>query len=641
MTKAREILKNNTTFDCKLCNKKDMKTTGFSNHINGIHVKKEKQISSLQNYYDIFINELWGNDIKKCKFCSNDTKFISIFEGYKFFCSHQCSVSTEEYKMLNLTNHKKSLLEKYGVEHSSQISGYANRVKKTKLERYGDENYVNIEKAKKTNLEKYGVEHYVQSKKIKEQIKQTSLKKYGVEHYTQNEAVKKKIKEINLERYGVDSFMKTEEFKTKSKTTSIKKYGTEFPIQNEEIKNKGKQTLIKLYGVDSSFKLKKTRDNGKNIIRKRFEKNFNSIVDLQIQLINAKKSEFKCLICDTVFIFKPLGKYVYLTSNRSTPSRFPHCSKCNPIGKQEGSSVQKEISSYILSFLDKNKIKLNDKNILKEINKELDLLIEDHNVAFEINGLYWHCDIRGKKPRIYHINKTEIAEKNNIQLIHIFEDEIINKSKIIKTKIDYLLNNTKNYNFVGARKCKIEKVSQNNYNKFYEENHLQGKVIGANFSYGLFYNHELIACITFGQQRISLGNKKQLNEYELFRFCTKSGFIVPGAASKLFSYFVKNHNPNKIISYADRRWTSTVNKNTVYQNLGFKEINKSEPNYYYLLKEDNYRKRQNRFKFRKSELSKLLSVYDPNISEWENMKNNGHDRIWDCGTIKYEWTKPI
>jgi hypothetical protein len=30
-----------------------------------------------------------------------------------------------------------------------------------------------------------------------------------------------------------------------------------------------------------------------------------------------------------------------------------------------------------------------------------------------------------------------------------------------------------------------------------------------------------------------------------------------------------------------------------------------------------------------------LKVYDPNLSEWENMKNNGYDRIWDCGNSKY------
>jgi hypothetical protein len=39
--------------------------------------------------------------------------------------------------------------------------------------------------------------------------------------------------------------------------------------------------------------------------------------------------------------------------------------------------------------------------------------------------------------------------------------------------------------------------------------------------------------------------------------------------------------------------------------------------------------------FQKHKLEKLLKIYNPSLSEWENMKNNGYDRIWDCGHGKY------
>ena len=32
-----------------------------------------------------------------------------------------------------------------------------------------------------------------------------------------------------------------------------------------------------------------------------------------------------------------------------------------------------------------------------------------------------------------------------------------------------------------------------------------------------------------------------------------------------------------------------------------------------------------------NKLEKLLKIYNHSLSEWENMKNNGYDRIWDCG----------
>ena len=33
----------------------------------------------------------------------------------------------------------------------------------------------------------------------------------------------------------------------------------------------------------------------------------------------------------------------------------------------------------------------------------------------------------------------------------------------------------------------------------------------------------------------------------------------------------------------------------------------------------------------KHRLHKVLKEYDENLSEYQNMLNNGFDRIWDCG----------
>ena len=38
-------------------------------------------------------------------------------------------------------------------------------------------------------------------------------------------------------------------------------------------------------------------------------------------------------------------------------------------------------------------------------------------------------------------------------------------------------------------------------------------------------------------------------------------------------------------------------------------------------------------------LPKKLNVFNPKLSEWENMKKNKYDRIWDCGNLKYIWRK--
>ena len=33
-------------------------------------------------------------------------------------------------------------------------------------------------------------------------------------------------------------------------------------------------------------------------------------------------------------------------------------------------------------------------------------------------------------------------------------------------------------------------------------------------------------------------------------------------------------------------------------------------------------------------------MFDPHLTEWQNMQLNGYDRIWDCGHYKFEWINP-
>jgi len=134
--------------------------------------------------------------------------------------------------------------------------------------------------------------------------------------------------------------------------------------------------------------------------------------------------------------------------------------------------------------------------------------------------------------------------------------------------------------------------------------------------------------MSFGKRKIS---KSQTSLWELIRYATISNFNCVGVASKLFKYFERKYQPTQIISYADRRWS----EGNLYYKLGFTLDHISSPNYWYMHK-SNYLKRMHRYNFRKSTLKKL-KIFNPNLSEWENMKNNGYDRIWDCGN--YVFTK--
>jgi hypothetical protein len=124
-------------------------------------------------------------------------------------------------------------------------------------------------------------------------------------------------------------------------------------------------------------------------------------------------------------------------------------------------------------------------------------------------------------------------------------------------------------------------------------------------------------------------------EWEMVRFCNKLNVVIPGGASKLFSYFIKNYNPTSIVSYSDRRYFD----GNIYSTLGFNFINNTPPGYHYISKD--YKQLINRMQFQKHKQKNKLETFDPSLSEWDNMKINGFDRIWDCGHGKWIWTKSI
>lgn len=281
------------------------------------------------------------------------------------------------------------------------------------------------------------------------------------------------------------------------------------------------------------------------------------------------------------------------------------------------SKIETEIKEFIKSLgFEAN----TDRKILN--GKEIDVLIPSLKIAFEIDGLRWHNEIT--KDNNYHLRKTEQCKDCGISLYHIFEDEWEFKRDIVESRIRNILNCTQNKIF--ARKCQIKAVDKSIAMRFLDENHLQGKC-GSIINYGLYYNNELVSLMTFGKQRKNMGRNDTGNTYELIRFCNKLNTNVVGGASKLFKHFIKEFNPSSVISYADRRWSN----GDLYTKLNFSHVHNSRPNYFYIIGH----KRKNRFGFRKDILVK--EGYDANKSEHQIMFDRGIYRIYDCGTMLFEY----
>ena len=570
------------------------------------------------------------------KICLNCSEKFETQKKYQKFCSCKCSSS---YKPL--------------------IEIRVNKTKKTKLKKYGDENYVNSEKAKQTNLEKYGVDNPLKSPKIRKKVENTLMEKYGVKHNWNNGELRDKIKNTMIERYGVEHQMYDEDIKNKVKTTTIKngndttfinkdhrklaiekfeeKYGVKYPFQSPEILKKInninealygyanpmksdliKQKRIKIfreqYGVDNPAQINEIRskisktqkdkfydmlyksDRLKNEVEPLFLKNeYNGV---------SNNNLFKCLKCNKEF------------ESTFISGRIPRCPICYSIYK---SKPEKDILKYIKSIYD-GKIIENDKKILNKL--ELDIYLPEKNLAIEFDGLHWHSDLTLNDKK-YHLNKTLKCEKQNIQLIHIFEDEWINKQEIVKNKLKNLLGLSTEK--IYARNCKIRELLSQEKKYFLNMYHIQGDD-KSSIKIGLFYENDLVAVMTFGNRRVAMGKKStEKGEYELLRYATSKNVV--GGAGKLLSYFIKNYQPKKIVSYADRRWS----QGNLYEKLGFELVSKTPLNYWYI----KGLSRIHRFNFRKNVLSKKLEIFSGELTEWQNMQLNGYDRIWDCGSLKY------
>lgn len=281
------------------------------------------------------------------------------------------------------------------------------------------------------------------------------------------------------------------------------------------------------------------------------------------------------------------------------------------------SMVERAVVEYLKSF--NIEIIEGDWDILG--NKELDIYLPEYKLAIEINGLYWHSyhpKMHDGENRIRHLEKTLLCEKVGITLMHITDEEWLNKGDIIKSIIASKLH--KNHR-IFARKCTIKTLSTDEARIFFDENHLQG-FIAASHYYGLYYNDDLVEAISAGTGRF-----ENSPITELYRLCSKKGINVIGGGSKLLSH-LKRIVGDDIYTYCDRDKST----GSGYLNMGFILVKHTKPGYFWT----NGTKVISRYRCQKSNLSSWLKNFDPEKSEAENMFENNYRRFWNCGNFLFK-----
>jgi hypothetical protein len=404
----------------------------------------------------------------------------------------------------------------------------------------------------------------------------------------------KKNKTIK-EKYGVNNISQLDSIKRKKENTMLSNYGVKYNSQRDVVKDNISNKL-KDYNINKNEELR--------------YKLLSKIQDIEIiNLYNTDRylTDLKCRKCKNEFTISQ-----HLAQERYKFNR-QICTICNPIEKYY-SNGEKEIYEFIKENYNGD-IKQNDRTILN--GKELDIYLHELGLAFEFNGLYWHSE--NEKHNNYHLEKTNLCELKNIQLIHIYEDDWLYKPNIIKSRILNLINKSER---IYARKCDIRLVNNREKIIFLNNNHIQGNC-NSSTNLGLYFNNELVSLITFGNRKIT-----GLNQFELLRFCNKINTTVIGGASKLFKYFINNYDFTEIISYADRSWSI----GNLYQQMGFNFVYNTVPNYYWVINGI----KSNRFNWRKSILVKQ-KLLNEGETEKECMYRLGYYRIFDSGSKVFKY----
>ena len=400
------------------------------------------------------------------------------------------------------------------------------------------------------------------SNSCKEKIEKTKKifnERYGGNAPICNKNVLAKMKATNIERYGVENCQQNKKIKEKTKQTTVEKYGGQ-GNGSKILKEKYIETCKNIYGVDNAAKADIVKDKISKS-RRKHEINTHKYI---VGYIDSDKLICKCR-CPHDSCNRCKEKEFEIESSLLA-NRLYHnieiCTKLLPYN-----SLTSSYELYLCEFLSRYDIKY-QQNVRNIISKELDIYIPSHNIAIEFNGIFHHSVER--KPNNYHINKFNECKEKGIQLITIWMDQYLSKIDIVKSII---LSKIGIYERkIYARKCQLKEVPSNIARDFYNKNHIQG-FCSATIHYGLYYNDELVSMMSFGKRSLGKGFNEK---WELIRYCSKLNTLIIGGSSKLFKHFLKEYNPNNVISWS----SNDISNGCMYKMLGFKQENTSMSYWY-------------------------------------------------------------
>jgi len=169
-----------------------------------------------------------------------------------------------------------------------------------------------------------------------------------------------------------------------------------------------------------------------------------------------------------------------------------------------------------------------------------------------------------------------ITSESGYPLI-ITEDRWKRQRKMMEAR---LLAHLEVFSQAYARNCEVRRIDKTEAKAFLAGNHSYGHA-ACRYCYGLFLKRhtghiaeetsdfgdigKMIAVATFSNARKWVKDGKEIRSYEWTRYASLPEMRVSGGMGKLLKAFIKEVQPDDIMSYADLEWS----EGDVYRALGF------------------------------------------------------------------------
>lgn len=540
-----------------------------------------------------------SRDDLKCSTCGCDMPFE---RRGREFCSVLCARRNAEWR------------KQVSVKNTENSSIRSEKRRATNIARYGvacslqDEGVK--QKAANTVMDKYGVSNVSKNEGVKQKIKRTNEARYGVGYTQQNVDVRRKSINALQAKYGdVQYPFQSKAIQDKAKQTNIVRYDTEYAASSPTVRSKIRDTNVVRYGGASPFCSDAVREKAGTTIEQRYGVRYNTQYHLGKDVVDMLNDAD--WMADQYSTRSAHEISEQLKCNITTVFNYLDMHGIRPTGSK-GSDWQRAMASHFDGAV-------LEAAIFDNKYKKVDILLPDHKLAIECNGVYWHSEMY-KTPNHHKLRKDEVNQLG-FRLMQFNDLDWYNKQPVILSMINNAIG--ARHDKIYARQCSVVDVDAPTAKTFIDNNHLMDANVGA-IRKGLVYNGSLVAVMTFGKP-----NYNRKYTWELLRFCSRIGASIIGGASKLLSHFT-SESVGSIISYSD----NMISDGNVYQRLGFAKSHDVPPVYSYF--KPGVPRLLHRSAARRSNLPQLLGdSFEERLTEKDNMFKAGWLRYYDAGKVAW------